>query len=75
MKQRIIDVKGHIIVPPALYEETKELACTMLDKMEEANVDRSDMCVVLHCLLQELNFHLLFLLGDSKKQPTSKEKP
>lgn len=56
--KRIVDINGYIINDPEHYHDCLSLARQMIDKLEEDNVDRSDMLVVINRLIEEMRFTL-----------------
>ena len=59
--KRIVDINGDVIREPEGYHEALELVRKMIDKMEEDNVDRSDMLVIIERLAVEVRFTLVML--------------
>ena len=59
--KRIVDINGDVIREPEGYHEALELGRKMIDKMEEDNVDRSDMLVIIERLAVEVRFTLVML--------------
>jgi hypothetical protein len=64
--KRLVDINGKIIVEPCGYYETLELSRSMIDSMEEENIDRSDMCLVIDSLHREMQFCLSMLKNRDK---------
>jgi len=56
--KRMIDINGDVISEPEHYHESLRWARNMIDAMEEENVDRSDMCVMVERLSEEIKFTL-----------------
>lgn len=56
MENRIIDINGNIITHPQHYHECLNWSSLMIEEMERSGVDRSDMCVVIHRLYQDILF-------------------
>ena len=65
--KRIVDINGQMINAPEHYHETLKWGNHMIDKMDEDNVDRSDMPVVINDLYRELTFNLTFLKRRDKR--------
>lgn len=61
MTKRIIDINGDSISLPEEYSTALNAINALIDKLEEQQVDRSDMAVVLLDLVGEAQFHLRFL--------------
>jgi len=59
--KRIVDINGIIINEPQHYHESLKWAREMVQEMENDNVDRSDMQVVIERLSEEVRFTLLML--------------
>ena len=59
--KRIVDINGDIICEPEHYHECLKWGREMIDKMEEDNVDRSDMLVILNRLSEQIRFSMLML--------------
>ncbi len=59
--KRLIDINGDVITEPQHYHESLKWARHMVDVMEEDNIDRSDMMVIVHCLHEEMRFALTML--------------
>ena len=59
--KRIVDINGDIICEPEHYHECLKGGREMIDKMEEDNVDRSDMLVIIERLAVEIGFTLTML--------------
>jgi predicted alpha/beta hydrolase family esterase len=59
--KRIVDINGTIINEPQHYHESLKWAREMVQEMENDNVDRSDMQVVIERLSEEVRFTLLML--------------
>jgi hypothetical protein len=64
--KRLIDIDGDVINEPKHYHAALEWGREMIDKMEEENVDRSDMQVILYRLYEEMRFTLVMLKSRGK---------
>jgi len=62
MRNRIVDYRGDVISYPQGYEKSLNSIVEMIHSMADANVDISDMHVVLAKLMSEAHFHILFHL-------------
>lgn len=61
MANRLIDINGDVISEPQHYHECLRWGREMIDSMEEDNVDRSDMQVIVQRLHEEMRFTLCML--------------
>lgn len=59
--KRLIDIDGYVINEPQHYHEALRWGREMIDKMEEDNVDRSDMIAIVQRLSEEMRFGLVTL--------------
>lgn len=59
--RRLIDINGDVINEPQHYHESLKWARHMIDAMEEDNIDRSDMLVIVNRLYEETRFALAML--------------
>ncbi len=68
--KRLVDIDGYIINEPEHYHESLRWGREMIDSMEHANVDRSDMSVIVQRLFEEMRFHLALL---KDREPPNEE--
>ena len=68
--KRLVDNDGYIINEPEHYHESLRWGREMIDSMEHANVDRSDMCVIVQRLFEEIRFSMV---GLRDREPPSEE--
>lgn len=59
--KRIMDINGDSITLPEEYSTALNAINALFDKLEQDNIDRSDMAAVLLDLVGEAQFHLRFL--------------
>ena len=59
--KRICDINGDLCEEPEGYQAAVTAIREMIESMEENNIDRSDMTVVLEWLFSEARFHKTFL--------------
>ena len=67
MTKRIVDINGKMVHYPKHYMRSVNTGCKMIDAMERAGIDRSDMSVALRNMMAELEFHLQFLKNRTNK--------
>lgn len=67
MTKRIVDINGMMVHYPKHYMRAVNTGCKMIDAMERAGIDRSDMSVALRNMIAELEFHLQFLKNRTTK--------
>tara|TARA_R110002167_G_scaffold24964_2_gene87148 strand:+ start:9967 stop:10182 length:216 start_codon:yes stop_codon:yes gene_type:complete len=60
-KKRVVDVDGRVINYPEGYWEAVNAVKSLIDSMDEKDIDRSDMNVVVKELFNEAVFKLTFL--------------
>ena len=66
MSKRLVDVNGDIVNEPQHYHEALRWGRLMVDAMEAEQVDRSDMCVIVNRLAEEIRFSLVMLRDRDK---------
>lgn len=54
--KRLVDIDGYIINEPEHYHESLKWGREMVQSMEHAGVDRSDMLVIVNRLSEEVRF-------------------
>lgn len=59
--KRLCDINGNLCEEPEGYHGAVTAIQKMIESMEENNIDRADMAVVLECLFGEARFHKTFL--------------
>lgn len=59
--ERMVDINGIIINEPEHYHESLKWARSMVDAMEDDNIDRSDMALICDALAADVRFSLLML--------------
>jgi hypothetical protein len=59
--KRLVDIDGYIINEPEHYHESLRWGREMVDSMEHANIDRSDMLVIINRLSEEVRFAMAVL--------------
>lgn len=66
--KRLVDINGDIIQTPPYYHEALRWGREMVDQMEAAQVDRSDMLVICNRLAEEIRFQLVMLRDRDSEQ-------
>lgn len=71
--ERLFDIDGGVIRHPPGFDEAVAAINAMIDQMEEAGIDRSDMRAMLDVMFGEARFRLLLLPSRQQKNSIFQE--